>query len=209
MVEGDAVTLSGAVTGIAHRDLSGSGWAVGALLRPAAVAQLTQDPRQIRDLELHFDAPDLQREVSTAMSSADADAIHSAVGVFCDWAGRYFGEPDETALLANRMEELVASDRLIVRVNELASELGTSVRGVQRLAARYFGLPPLAIIRRYRLQEAAQNLRDDKGLTVAHVAADLGYADHAHLCADFRKVLGFTPNSYRDESLSATGDADA
>lgn len=53
------------------------------------------------------------------------------------------------------------------------------------------------MIRRYRLQEAVQRLREDHSLTIAHVAADLGYADHAHLSADFRSVLGFTPNFYR------------
>lgn len=53
------------------------------------------------------------------------------------------------------------------------------------------------MIRRYRLQEAAQRLRDDPAVTIAQVAADLGYADHAHLTTDFRTVLGLTPNRYR------------
>jgi AraC-like DNA-binding protein len=53
------------------------------------------------------------------------------------------------------------------------------------------------MIRRYRLQEAAQRLREDPSLTISQVAAELGYADHAHLSADFRNVLGFTPSSYR------------
>jgi YesN/AraC family two-component response regulator len=29
------------------------------------------------------------------------------------------------------------------------------------------------------------------------MAAELGYADHAHLTNDFRKYLGFTPSTYR------------
>ena len=39
-------------------------------------------------------------------------------------------------------------------------------------------------------------------VTIAQVAADLGYADHAHLTTDFRTVLGLTPNRYRSSSLS-------
>lgn len=201
VVEGDRVTLSGPASGIAHRDLTGSGWAVGALLRPAAAGKLTADARLIRDLELPFAAPDLQQEVSEVMNGADRpELLGSAVEAFCNWATRSIGAPDDAALLANTMEDLVATDRSMVRVDQLAKELGISIRGLQRLAGRYFGLPPLTIIRRYRLQEAAQSLREDKCLTIAQVAADLGYADHAHLCADFRQTLGFTPHSYRDEA---------
>lgn len=54
-----------------------------------------------------------------------------------------------------------------------------------------------SMIRRYRLQEAAERLRLQPGLPVADIAAELGYADHAHLSADFRTVLGFTPSGYR------------
>nr|WP_279596097.1 helix-turn-helix domain-containing protein [Actinomyces bowdenii] len=80
--------------------------------------------------------------------------------------------------------------------------MGMSVRGVQRLAARWIGLPPLAVIRRYRLQEAALRLREDPGLSVVRVAADLGYADQAHLAADFRAVVGLAPSRYRRGQVS-------
>ncbi|MGO2683442.1 MAG: AraC family transcriptional regulator, partial [Microbacterium sp.] len=35
------------------------------------------------------------------------------------------------------------------------------------------------------------------GADLAAIAAELGYADHAHLTNDFRVVLGITPRSYR------------
>lgn len=72
-----------------------------------------------------------------------------------------------------------------------------STRALQRLAKQYIGLSPLRIIRRYRLQEAALRLREDPGLTVARVAAELGYADQSHLAADFRSTLGLSARDYR------------
>ncbi|MDO4243750.1 MAG: helix-turn-helix domain-containing protein [Actinomyces sp.] len=90
----------------------------------------------------------------------------------------------------------------MVRVEQLAGRLVMSVRSVQRLAERYIGLPPLAVIRRYRLQEAAQRLREKPGLSIGEVAADLGYADQAHLAADFRTVLGLAPSGYRSRHES-------
>src|SRR5690625_2290018 len=38
VIEPRGVTLSGPTTGASHRDLRGTGWAVGALLRPAGIA---------------------------------------------------------------------------------------------------------------------------------------------------------------------------
>jgi AraC-like DNA-binding protein len=198
VVEPGGVALVGPATGASHRDLSGTGWAVGALLRPAGIASLHPEPRSLRDAETPFDAPELHRAVAEAMRAPDVDAARRrAVEAFSAWALERLGPPDDAGLLANAMEDLIASHPEIVRVEQAADRLATSVRGVQRLARRYVGLPPLTVIRRYRLQEAAQRLREDPSLTIARVAADLGYADHAHLSTDFRAVLGFTPREYR------------
>jgi AraC-like DNA-binding protein len=56
------------------------------------------------------------------------------------------------------------------------------------------------MIRRRRLQEAAQRLREQPDTELAALAAELGYADQAHLAGDFRTVLGFTPSSYRSDT---------
>jgi AraC-like DNA-binding protein len=100
--------------------------------------------------------------------------------------------------------DLISSDRSIIRVEQVADRLHISLRGVQRLARRYVGLPPLAMIRRYRLQEVAQRLREDPALTIAQTAAELGYADQAPLSSDFRRVFGFNPAEYRRQHRDAT-----
>lgn len=198
VVEPDGVSLVGPSTRVTHRDLRGRGWAVGALLRPAATVSLPTEPLSIRDGAVPVDAPDLHRDVTAAMGLADqTSGRHRAVAACTTWLTEHLDPPDAGGLLANAMEDLIAGDRSIVRTGTIAHHLGISARGVQRLARRYVGLTPLAMIRRYRLQEAAQRLREDPTLRIAQVAADLGYADHAHLSADFRDVLGLAPNRYR------------
>ncbi|MET3859330.1 AraC-like DNA-binding protein [Dietzia sp. 2505] len=210
VVEPGGVSLSGPTTGISHRDLSGTGWAVGALLRPAGLASLTAEPRRLRDAETPVEAAGLHRAVTAAMGEADEAVGRScspdqresvardrALRFFSAWAAANLAAPDAGGVMANAMEDLIASDRSIVRVDQVAAALGVSTRAVQRLAHRYVGLPPLAMIRRYRLQEAAQRLREDPAVTIARIAAELGYSDHAHLSADFRTVLGLSPRSYR------------
>lgn len=215
VVDPGGVSLSGPTTGVSHRDLIGSGWAVGALLRPAGLASLAAEPRRLRDAETPLDAPGLHRAVMAAMGQVDevvgrscpadqrgADQRESvararALRYFSAWAAAHLAAPDAGGVMANAMEDLIASDRSIVRVDQVAAALGVSTRAVQRLAHRYVGLPPLKMIRRYRLQEAAQRLREDPSVTIARIAAELGYSDHAHLSADFRTVLGLSPRSYR------------
>ncbi|MUN55375.1 helix-turn-helix domain-containing protein [Kocuria koreensis] len=201
VVEPGGAILAGPTTGPSQRDLSGQGWAVGALLRPAAIFAISQNPSGTRDVEVPFEAPELHRSVSAAMSLEDrALGRERAIHAYSAWISEHCPAPDDSGLLANEMEERISSHASIGRVDQLASSLHISVRRVQRLAHRYVGVSPLSMIRRYRLQEAAQHLRDDPSLTITAVAARLGYADHAHLTADFRRVLGFTPHSYRQDS---------
>ena len=145
---------------------------------------------------LRIDAPALHRSVVSSMPH-DADA---AVDTHAQWIRERAADVDEGGRLANRMEDIIAGDRNIVRLEQVAEQLHVSVRSVQRLAKRYVGVSPVAMIRRYRLQEAAQRLREDTHTTIAQIAADLRYADHAHLNADFRQVLGFSPGDYRRTS---------
>jgi AraC-like DNA-binding protein len=196
VVEDGIVTISGPTTRASHRDLVGRGWAVGALLRPAAVRALLPAPGALADLQRPFDAPELATRVAAAMSSGE-DRHQRAVAVFTDWLLEHVPPADDEARLAAALVELVGSDPALLRVEDAASALGVSVRTVQRLARRYVGVTPVAMIRRRRLQEAAERLRVEPGVGLADVAADLGYADHAHLTRDFRAVLGITPTTYR------------
>lgn len=200
VIEPSGISLAGPTTGVSQRELDGSGWAVGALLRPAGIASLQDDPAEIRDREIPFDAPGLHEAVSSAMTDEDVAAgERRAVEIYSEWALTHLAPPDENGRLANAMEDLISSNPDIVRVDQIAQRLAISTRTVQRLARRYIGVPPLAIIRRHRLQEAAQRLRDVPSISIAQVAAELGYADQAHLAADFRNVLGITARAYRTE----------
>ncbi len=200
LVVEDAMTgVSGPTTCASHRDLTGKGWAVGALLRPAAVPALVADPAGVRDTYREVELPDLSAAVRVAMDTdAPAGECHrDAIAAFTDWLLSRLGAPDEEALLANRMVEAAEADPELVTVSDLAAHLHVSTRSLQRLATKYVGLPPAALIRRRRLQEAAERLREHPRLDLSALAHEFGYVDHAHLTNDFRRSLGFTPSEYR------------
>lgn len=192
----EGVELSGPATRRSHRDLTGTGWAVGALLRPAAVPAFTDAPGDLQDTSRPLRLPDLRVRVTAAMTGGD-EPHRRAVDTFTDWLLATVPTPSPEAELANTMADLIDSDPTVLKVEDVAARLHVSTRTVQRLARAYVGLPPLAMIRRRRLQEAAQQLRTDPGVTLAVLAAQLGYADQAHLTSDFTTVLGLTPSAYR------------
>lgn len=204
VVEVEGVSLAGPTTRASYRDLTGRGWAVGAMLRPAALPALTPDPASHRDAVTRLDLPDLHEAVTSEMTG-DADRSgrarrERAAAAFARWLLDTMGpraamRPD--AQLANDLADLIDGNPEVLRLQDAASRLGVSTRTVQRLARTYIGVSPGAMIRRRRLQEAAQRVRAQPDTDLSAVAADLGYADHAHLTHDFRTVLGFTPSTYR------------
>ncbi len=196
VVENGLVGLAGPTTRADHTDLTGSGWAIGALLRPAAVPAFTADPGRLRDAYDPFEAPDLYAGIEAAMANDTAAGRTAAAGRFSAWLAARVGEPGEEALLANRLAVL-AEDPAVRRVGTLAEQLAVSERTLQRLARTYIGLSPAVLIRRRRLQEAAERIRDDPDADLAALATELGYTDQAHLTNEFGRVLGFTPAGYR------------
>ena len=83
----------------------------------------------------------------------------------------------------------------LLRVEELCARFDLSERALQRLLSRRIGLSPKWLIRRRRLQEAADRLRDEDP-SLAGIAADLGYADQPHFTRDFRVATGLTPGEF-------------
>lgn len=204
VVEAGLVGLAGPTTRRSHRDLTGRGWAVGALLRPAAVPGFTDEPAALRDRYLPVPADDLRQAVAAAMTSRDRPGHRErAVDACAAWLMARVPEPSAEARLANAMADLIDQDGTVLQVTDAADRLGVSPRTLQRIARRYVGLPPAAMIRRRRLQEAADRLRTDPAADLATLAADLGYADQSHMTHDFRTVLAFTPGTYRGQQAGA------
>lgn len=196
------VGLSGPTTRASYRDLTGRGWAVGALLRPAAVPLFAQEPHALADKYVALDLPDLREPVVAAMweRGSEQERHCRATEAFTTWLTDHGPTPDEEALLANRLADAIDLDQEVLRVQDAAERVGVSVRTAQRLARRYVGVSAGAMIRRRRLQESAERLRLDATLNIATLAAELGYSDHAHLTRDFRTTLGITPSRYRRDA---------
>ena len=105
-------------------------------------------------------------------------------------------EPDPLGAEARYVVDLIRDDPALGRVDALAAATGMSVRRLQRLFAEYIGISPKWVLRRYRLHEITERLNAGTPIDWAGCAADLGYADQAHLSRDFTDLFGEPPTAY-------------
>ncbi|UPG92719.1 helix-turn-helix domain-containing protein [Luteibacter aegosomatissinici] len=80
--------------------------------------------------------------------------------------------------------------------DEMAASVGLSKGAFHRAFKATFGLTPFRYLTRKRV-EAAARLMLATNLNLGAIAADAGFYDQAHLCRQFRKVFGESPDRWR------------
>lgn len=142
----------------------------------------------------------------TAVFGSVADALdqiilmhndhNAAIGAIEEFLHARHPVTDQTAELAARITDHIASDRRIIKVEQISNEYGIGMRQLQRLFDEYIGVSPKWVIQRYRLHEAAERIAASNVPAWADLALDLGYADQAHFIRDFKKLVGMAPAEY-------------
>jgi AraC-like DNA-binding protein len=192
--------LNGVARGLTTRVLVGQGWTVAALARPGGLGAFIPGSAS--------DFTDRIVPLGQAIGADEAALVPQVAG-----------EPDEAArvgLLSSALEQAVDPDRALAagqvaevarlaevsravrRLTDLCAMAGIGQRTLQRMFLHYAGVSPTWVLRRYRLLEAAEAVRDGEQVSWAEVAAGLGYADQAHLIRDFRAATGQTPAAYAE-----------
>jgi AraC-like DNA-binding protein len=192
----------GVVSGLSSTTLEGRGWGVGVMFQPAAGWLLTGRP--VRELTDRFvdvaevsglDERTVVDGIREAMRPDPSDpARHALAREVIEGELRRHLPIDDEGRLVNAIVEHVEGLPELLRVDELCERFEISERRLQRLLHKRIGLSPKWLIRRRRLQEAAERLRS--GAELSGIAAELGYADQAHFTRDWRAATGLTPGQF-------------
>ena len=190
--------LYGVARGLSTRVLAGRGWTVAALTWPGGLgAFITGSAAELTDRvvplgqALGTDEAVLLRQVTAEPDEAARVALLAAA------LGKAVNpERLAPALSVAEVARLAESDRTVRRLGDLCERSGLGQRTLQRMFLQYAGVSPTWVIRRYRLLEAAETVREGRPVSWADIAAALGYADQAHLTRDFRAAIGQTPAAY-------------
>lgn len=207
VVAHDYALLVGPASGLSTQELTGSGWALGTMLQPAAgaaVSGASVDVLTDRAVPLDeapgLDGAGLVAAIRDAVGGDpdDRDGQQAAVAAV-EQALTTLLPVDEEGELVNAVVEYVEGDSNVQRVGQVCEKFAITERSLQRLTARRIGLSPKWLVQRRRLHEAAERLAGDERPDLARVAAELGYADQAHFGRDFRTVTGLTPGEFAAE----------
>jgi AraC-like DNA-binding protein len=190
--------LYGASRALTTRRLRGRGWTVAAMTTVGGLGALIEgsadaytDRAVSLGKALGIDGSALVRELlGLADEPSRVKALARALEIACR------SDRLDTAREVSAVARLAEADRSLQRIPDLARHAGVSERTLQRLFLRYAGVSPAWVLRRYRLIEAAEAVRDGRAVDWADVAARLGYSDQAHLIRDFRGAVGQTPAAY-------------
>ena len=192
--------LNGVTGTLATRFLGGRGWTVAAMTTPGGLGAFVTKPARYNDRvvplgeALGVDESMLVERVNAAPDEA------SRVGVLAEVLENLIASADPNRVRRARevakVASLAESDRSVRRLSDLCGKAGMGSRSLQRMFMRYAGVSPTWVLRRYRLLDAAEEVRSGQRMSWAKVAAELGYADQAHLIRDFRSMVGQTPAAY-------------
>lgn len=197
--------VNGVATRISERVLSGTGWNVAAKTSTGGFGAWVDDVKALTDrvaplgAVLSVDGDSL----TAACVGADVEDVvqRLAEALLAALRGR---DPQRIALSRTvaAIGRVAESDRSVRRVEQLAAVAGVTPRTLQRMFSSCAGASPTWVIRRFRLLEAADLVRDGRQVDWAGVAAELGYADQAHLTRDFTAAIGRSPAAYARECRS-------
>jgi AraC-like DNA-binding protein len=87
-----------------------------------------------------------------------------------------------------------------VPVHQLAKEIGWSRQHFRERFHGALGITPKTAARIFRFERAVR-LMKEKRSSLAHVAADCGYHDQAHMTLEWNAFAGCTPKVWIDREL--------
>jgi PAS domain S-box-containing protein len=108
------------------------------------------------------------------------------------------------AKLSKVMEHLHSRTQEAITTGGLAAMAGLSVSQFERTFRKSFGSSPRQYLLRIRVEAACRRLAESDE-TIATIAQEFGFHDHAHFTRSFRQVMGLTPSAYRSEHQQPGG----
>lgn len=184
------------------RTLHGEGHVLGATFKPASFrsmlrADLSQVAGRVVPLGDVVGPSDAGCAAEILYPGATDDQMVDALEAHLDACG---AEPDPLADELNALVRRAELDHSVTRADQLADLAGVSLRTLQRQFTAYLGIGPKWVVQRFRLLDAAAAAHASGRTDWAALAAELGFADQAHLVRAFTSVVGIPPRAYEQQA---------
>jgi AraC-like DNA-binding protein len=197
VLDGGRLAVSGVGRGRFTYTYRGTGRVFGVKFRPGGFRPFLGRPlADITDAVLPAEQLWGPAAADLAARMAAAPGVDALVGPVEAFLRAHRPPDDPQVRYVGQIVAALLHDRTIARVDDVTERFGIAPRTLQRLFARYVGVSPKWVLRRYRLHEAAAVLDREQHRPWAEVAAGLGYFDQSHFIRDFTAAVGMTPVAY-------------
>lgn len=140
--------------------------------------------------------PALERGYALRHQVSAAAALRQALSAVAELAMERRGARSARDRVAASIDALRRDWTRPRRLEELATAAGMSVTHYSALFRRRTGFAPIDFLIRLRIQHACR-LLDTSRLSVAEIAAQVGYQDAYYFTRCFHRVMGISPRRYR------------
>lgn len=191
--------VNGVPTGRSTRVLTGAGWNLAAKTTIGGFGAWVDDVAGLTDLAVPAaDAiAGIDDDLAVRVAAlTDRDAVARLAEALVRAVERRPARRVADARAVASSARAAERDRSVRTAGDLAALAGVTVRTLQRMYSSFVGISPTAVIRRFRLIDAAELVKAGQPVAWADVAAELGYSDQAHLTRDFTAALGVPPAAY-------------
>jgi AraC-like DNA-binding protein len=176
---------------------------VGVRFRPGAAPPILGWPAdELRDQRVELDN---LKGVKSCIAALEFGVGKQDLTPLCEVvAGRLRDAPPPDPLVRAAAARIVADPA--IRVSDLPSELHLSERQLRRRFHAAIGYGPKTFARVARLQRMLA-LAPSAGGNLARLAAEAGYADHAHMASECARLTGRTPSALLDGRFAQAAQA--
>jgi AraC-like DNA-binding protein len=194
--EAPRVALNGPTTGHIRQIATGPILMVGAGLLPTAwetmIGRHTQDY-----VDRCVDARTLWGDAVDALWQAISDAPDrdARFGALCAFIAEVTQPADPAHIAFINAVDRWLTDHADPQVDVLAAATGHSIRSLERLTKRYYGLPPNTLARKYRALRAAAALA--RGENLETIGMEHSFYDQSHLIREVKRFAGLTPQKIK------------
>ena len=173
------------------------------LLPPAWVSIM--GTRADRCTDCAIDARELfgERADTLRRSVAAAPDTESRFRLLCEFALEVTRITDPQQLSFTQMVDNWLASYVDPRIETLVEQSGLSMRQLERMAKRYYGLPPKTLARKYRALRAAAALARGEDLDEAGLSDS--FYDQSHLIREVKRFAGLTPRQLRGSEARMIG----
>jgi AraC-like DNA-binding protein len=176
----------------------------GVRFRPGAAIQfLEADAGELLDRDAAFDEAGVQGGAELASRLAEAADVKARAALVSEFL---LDRNRQRRVLDRRVEHAVRMLHGVEGAGSIASlakNVGLSERQLERLFHAHVGVRPKFFARVLRLQRALALSQTRPG-TQAELAAQVGFADEAHLLREFKTLAGTTPREIRRQAGAET-----